>query len=421
MPYDPNCLTESRVFVNGTRLPAGDVDIHLRKEGPLDISRYAEVTFASPFRGEDFLQYFGTSTPNKQEKFDTLRIDIRDSVQNEYAPVFHGVVTGLGNDDSENERMWKTRAQGIGLLLDKIYISQEYESTNVRPVLNDVTEKLQERVPVSITLGGDQQDAEVLPTVVGEGIYDERNTETYQAALIASLVTDAVETPKTFKGNKHTLKDVIEWVREKAGIRIWLEPTLNGVSFVAIEEPTQVQHTAHYLDGNVGVIENNALSELRPVNTLTLHSAAKKSISEYADFELNVPVNRFVKVKARHPDLYRRAGDTELSVGPIESSSAEEKDEAIEEAKSLLKDKIDQATGGDMHCLITKPIRPFDRITALPTCQEQPDRTVDPLTYEVSRVHYQIRTTDQSKSVLNVGVPTVMDDIEIIDTWTKDI
>jgi len=56
--YSPseNCAT--RVYVNGIRIPVADVDVYLRKEGDLDITRYAEIGFASPFRGTSYTDVF---------------------------------------------------------------------------------------------------------------------------------------------------------------------------------------------------------------------------------------------------------------------------------------------------------------------------------------------------------------------------
>lgn len=439
MAYEPNCLTESRVYVNDTRLPAGDVDVRIRKEGPLDMGRYAEVQFATPFRGEDFLQYFNvitgeqSETPqaalpvDKKQKNDILRVDLYDEGREQYVPSFHGIVTGLGNSPSDNERMWQVRGQGVGLLLDKIYAGEEYGKSNVTDILNDVQEALSKRLSIPIEIGsGNAEDEPVQDIVIGEGVYDPRtNPQAYQAAkgpfgFGAATFNEKINTHKTFKANKNTLADIINWVRDKAGVRIWLEPTPDGVTFIATKEPTRGSHKAHYLDGDVGVVENNALSEIQPANTITVHGKAKSSLEEYGEFELNLPAKQFSSVKARHPVLYQRAGNVELSVGPIESTAAEEEEEVENEAKSKLKEHIDRATGGDMDCLLAGGVKPYDTIEALPTCRKQPSTDLEPVTYEISRVHHKVRASDSSRSILNVGIWTPLEDIEIVRSWQED-
>lgn len=420
MSYDPNCTTESRVLVNGVRLPAADVDVHIRKEGSLDIGRYAEASFASPFRGEDFLQHFGTATPDEQDSPDSLRIDLHDSVTERWVPVFHGIVTGVGNNESGNRKIWNVRAQGPGLFLNKIYIGQQYGKVDIGKVLKDLRDELEPRLPFPVEIRG-QEEKPVQEFVVGEDIYDrQKYPQRAQSAFYASFTADSIDTRKTFTANKHTLSHVVNWVRDKVGIRVWLEPTTKGVTFVATDEPTTRSHTAHTLGGEVEIISNDALSELNPVNTITIHGKPAKSLMEVGEWEVNSSIDTFTKVKARHPDLYRRAGNTEFTVGPVVSSKAEEKSEIINEAKSMLKKKIDGATGGNMQCLLAAPVVPFDTIEAQPTCNEQAATGTDPITYEVARVRHKIRTNDTSTTALNIGVHTSLKDIEIVDSWVKD-
>jgi hypothetical protein len=420
MSYEPDCVTDSRVFVNGTRLPAADVDVWLRKEGPLDMGRYAEAEFASPFRGEDFLQHFNSATPTEQDSPDDLRIGLHDPVVGRYVPVFRGIVTGVGNtaDDDDAEQIWKARAQGPALLLNRIYFGKRYGEADMATVLEDAREELAPRVPFEVDIRG-QENQPVQEYVVGEGLYDETNPNRYRAGLFASFSNPNIDTRKTFFGNKNTLADALNWASGKAGVFCWLEPTADGVAFVSTDNPTQQTHQAHYLDGNVGVIANDALSELKPINTLTLHGEAAKSLYEVGDFEINEPTDTFTKVKARHQPLYERAGGVEWEVGPITSSDAESKEEVVNAAKVALKTRIDETSGGDMECLLAAPVTPFDTIEARPTCREQDVAGTVPITYEIAQVHHRVRAGEFSKTTLNVGVEASMSDIEVVDSWQK--
>ena len=422
--HNPDCKTDSRVFVNGTRLPAGDIELYVRKEGPVDLSRYVEGTFASPFRGEDYANAFNGVTPDKQESFDTIRVDIKDSTTDQYHLAFRGVVTGVGNS-SGPEHEWQFRAQGPSFFLNKISASINFDGTTTEQILGYVRDKLQEEIPFDVSLaandGGEVQDERI------------RNPTPFIAPSIqlSKWVSDLRTSPKTFQANRHYLSDVINWVKNKSGSRIWLEPTDNGVAFVATQEPTKRRHRAHYIDNptldtpsagydhEIAVVNNNALTELKPINTLIVKGSAKKSLASVGPFELNQPTNDFIQVKARHSELYERAGNRELHGDLEQHSDAESAKEVQNEAKSLLKEKIDEATGGDMQALLAAPVTPYDTIEALPTCNEQINPNADPITYEVSRVHHQIKASGISQTTLNVGVHTALDEIEIVKTWKK--
>jgi hypothetical protein len=423
-PHNPDCKTDSQVFVNGTRLPAGDMELYVRKEGPVDLSRYVEGTFASPFRGEDYADAFNGVTPDEQESFDTVRVDIKDSTTDQYHLAFRGVVTGVGNSNGP-EHEWQFRAQGPSFFLNKIPASINFDGVTTEQILGYVRDRLQEEIPFDVSLaasdGGEVQEDRI------------RNPTPFIAPSIqlSKWVSDLRTSPKTFQANKHYLSDVINWVKDKSGSRIWLEPTSDGIGFVATQEPTKRRHQAHYIDNptldspsaeydhEIAIVNNDALTELTPINTLIVKGSAKKSLASVGPFELNTPSDTFTKVKARHSELYKRAGNRELYGDTEQLSDAETAKEVQNEAKSLLKSKIDQATSGDMQALLAAPITPYDTIEALPTCNEQINPNTDPITYEVSRVHHEIRASGISQTTLNVGVHTSMDDIEIIDSWKK--
>jgi len=412
-PYDPDCETDSEVYVNGTRLPAGDIDIYIRKEGPLDISRYVEGTFASPFRGEDYTETFNGLNPAEQDSFDTVVVTVKDTMTDDYNLTFRGVVTGVGNS-SGPEKEWNFRAQGPGLLLDRIPASGKFTDATALDVLKYVRQELDDRLPFSVSLETiTDEDAQEL--TIGQTI-------SRLAPVLggAAKMFDVLSTPKTFTSNKHSLADVVNWLRDKTGVRIWLTPTTNGVGFIATATPTIREHEAHYLGGNVAVVNNDALSELKPANTVVLKGSAKKSLVSVGPFSINEPQDEYTAVKARHQTLYERAGRSELHAETNGVSDGAESNEVANEAQSILKDAIDEATGGDMQTLLRSPIKPYDTITAKPTCDENEASNTRPLTYEVSRVHHEITGGSLSQTTLNVGVKASMDDIEIVNSWKND-
>ena len=49
---------DAKVYVNGTRVPAGDVDVHWRREGPAAATSYCEAEVISPYEGVDYIEAF---------------------------------------------------------------------------------------------------------------------------------------------------------------------------------------------------------------------------------------------------------------------------------------------------------------------------------------------------------------------------
>lgn len=428
-PHNPDVDTDTRVYVNDIRIPVADVDLYARKEGPTDLSRYVEGEFASPFHGEDYTSAFDGLTPSEQNDFDTLTIEVKDHITGNYHLAFRGLVTGVGNAPDSGEKIWHFRAQDPNLLIDKVPASARFKNATAYDALKYVRDRLNEKLPFEVSLEvTDEMDVQA-PTFGDEVAFG--------VPIVGALskFTKLMSTPKTFQANKHTLADVINWVSEKTGATIWLNPTEDGVGFVATDEPTARSHRAHYLDSSISnptlrndlsgkneiaVEKNDALIELRPVNTIVLKGDAKKSLASVGPFELNSPQDEFTSVKARHKPLYKRAGERELHAEPDSLSDAATTGEMQNEAKKRLKKKIDETTGGDMQTLLTAPIKPYDRIEALPTCDEHVATNMEPITYEVSRVHHEIKASGISQTTLNIGVHAALSDIEIVKTWSKD-
>lgn len=417
MVYDPDCRTDSRVYVNGHRLPASTVNLYIRKEGPMDVTRYVEGTFASPFRGEDFLQYFETQEKDTQSSWDTLKVDVLDSATDEYNTEFHGLVTGVGSSPGP-EREWSYRAQGPGLFLNKISASKNFTTSSTSVVLDYIESQLESKFPIPVTVGSDD------PTLY----YDSNiGIDIIEGILHKIPLLGQYEVPggsKGFQSNKHTLKDVINWLRDRVKMRLWFEPTEEGVSLIGLQEPTVHTHNAHYIDnGNLRVVNNDALTELRPINTLTLKSKVTDSLGPKGIFEIKEikTGSKYNTVKVREPTLFKRAGNTEYIAAPDTLSDAKTMEGLRNDAASMLKQKIDQTTGGDMQTLLRSPIKPFDTVIAKPTCDHSVATSTDPVTYEVSRVHHKITPSGISETKLNVGLHTPLDEIEVVNEDTEDV
>jgi hypothetical protein len=234
--------------------------------------------------------------------------------------------------------------------------------------------------------------------------------------VVSDEATDIVVSYQTFTSNKHTLVDIIDWLKRKANVHVWLTPTPDGLSLVASQDPHTVKHTAHNLGGDLMVVTNDALAELRPVNTQVVAGRAMKSHQSVNPFNRESAVKIYAEVKARHTELYERAGQREYHAARKHKSDAMTKKEVENEAKRILKERIQSATGGDMTTLLRGPITPFDTVEALPACTDGIAGD-QPTTYQVSRVHHHIPGSGIAETTLNVGIHVDEGDIEVDSSW----
>jgi hypothetical protein len=446
LPHDPDTETPSRVYVNGVRIPVGDIDLYMRKEGDLDFTRYLEGEFASPFDGVPYTDVFNSLTPTEQSEPDTIRVDVQDRLSGEYTVGFQGIITGVGNSPTAGESWWSFRAQGIGHRLSNVPASKSFsgDGASVRDVLTYVTETLDDHLSFNVKLGNapdqpvedttsedsDGSDEEVSAAEGYPGHYNPDSggsTESDPTGVIRPNESErsfsyTVSTEKAFQYGKHTLADIVNWIGQKTNLYLWFVPTRDGASLIAVREPALKTHTAHYLDsGDTEVVNNDALSELRPVNTLVVKAPAKESVKESNTFQSNERGKALVVAKARHSTLYERSGRTELYAETHRISDAMNKAEVENEARKRLKNAIDETTAGDMQTMLRGSATPYDLIEALPTCQGKTDRDLEPLTYETARIHHEITADDIPETKWNVGVHTdSVEDIEIIDSWKPE-
>lgn len=429
MPYEPDCYTDSRVFVNKERLPVSDVNLFIRKGGPMDINRYCEFTFASPRKGVDYTDAFNGLDEENQGDWDVAKIEVKDHETEEYHLAFHGLITGVGNS-SGPEVEWHARAQGPSLFANKISASKSFTDASINDVLAYCAFEFAQKLPLTIPHRGSDEDVREDDTP--ENLLAEATALVAGGAFVGldggSTIDDVYSslTEKAFKRNRDTIADVLGWLKTKTGTRIYFQPYQDGAVLVVDSEPTARTHHAHYLDGDVNVVQNDALVELNPVNTITVNGQVGDSLFEGTAFEVkdvrvDLDDTSYQTAKARHQRLYERAGNTGYIAAPDKPVDGRTKKEVENQAKSILKTKIDETTGGDMEVLPVSPIKPFDTVWARPTCQSSPASDTKPVQYEVSRVHHDINSGDEvSKTKMNVGVHAALADIEIVNSESKE-
>lgn len=434
---------DAAVYVNGTRVPVTDVDIHMRKEGDLSSTRYAEGKIVSPWQGEDYIEAFDAVDEEGQSSYDTVRIEVRDASLNVFLTQFHGLVTGLGNSGGDLESEWVFRAQGPGQLLSRIPVAKKFTSDgsglSPQTVLNYITDKLSEKLPydvssrlnLSVPEGNDEftveeDDGDIIDNAIDAITSD---TSVSDTSLLPGPANTAVgnenrEVIKSFVPNRHTLTDMVDWFQNKYNVRTWMVPTQSGATLVAVRYPHRNTHKAHYLDdgGLLKIQNNDALSELRPINTMVGKGDAKRSRRSADIYEVkDDPEGEYAYAKVRHKALYDRSGGTELASTDAEID-AYDKQTVIAETKQRLKTEIDQASGGDMQTLPSAIVHPYDLLKAKPSCDGNSATDVPAVAYEIHRVHHEIRAGKPSFTSLDVGIRTaIAKDLEVVEEGWKEI
>jgi len=426
---------DATVYVNGTRVPVTDVDLHMRKEGDLSATRYAEGNIVSPWQGQDYIETFDAADEESQSSYDTVRIEVRDTGRGGFLTQFHGPVTGLGNSGGDLEREWVFRAQGPGQVLSRIPANKRFttDGSGLSPqtVLDYITAELDDKLPygadsllnLDVPEGGEEfanedDDSGIIDTTIDAITTDTSVSDTSLLPGPTNIAegNEDREIIKTFTPNRHTLADVVNWFQNKYNVRTWMVPTESGATLIAVRYPHRNTHKAHYLDGGLlRVINNDALSELRPINTLVGKGDAKRSRRSAGSYEVeNDPDREYAYAKVRHARLFERSGGTELSTKHVEID-AYDKQTVIAETEKRLKSEIDEASGGDMQTLPTAVVHPYDLVRAKPSCDGNSATDVSAVEYEIHRVHHEIRSGAPSQTVLDVGIRTSIAEDIVVD------
>jgi hypothetical protein len=287
-------------------------------------------------------------------------------------------------------------------------------------------------------------------TSADEGIiqFDDQLTEaeetvqsTYEATRILPENIDQFSyTPykKSWTANHDTLLEVYKWFEARSNTNLHFEPRANTVALVADVTPSRRvfaqpeayekkrddQDADYEVHDFVNVINNDALYEIKPHNTLHLRGSTNNnqggfldSVAEgvsntVGDIIGNNSSEKYPVVKAQVPALVEAANGTELSDGVVESDAAT-LDQAEFEAKRRLSDMLQEATEGSIMMYGQPRLRPYDRIDSFEACQGLVEYEQTPVAYEVESVKHVKEAGEPYKCVVDVSVWANDKNIEI--------
>lgn len=385
-----HCDAPVSVTVDGVGIPVIDegVTLYERKDGPCSITRRADITF--PIKSEeatwtDHIDAFSESGGMQQATVRFTGIDIEGN-QNDYERTkLIGYVSSVGSRRGAN--VGRLVVLGPYKFLNSIPASFTVQvndpyiggATKYRELLNYIVERYNQEIDVfpDIELGDIDEVA------------DEDIVKEYTNSSISQT---------HFTASRDTLADVVEVVSGRNDVRIWFEPHDDGTITLEAQRDPGSDYDATE-GGDIPVIYNDALYEMRPFNSLRLRGAEGIDI----DYEFDItpfPVvtataeGQYPEAEAWYPPLVDRAGK---KLFRVENSSRSKEPKVRTEAKSRLKEMLDEVSGGTMDTALSPELRPYDRLTAKPACASIIDADVPELTYEVERTAHTLAPDDNDR------------------------
>lgn len=413
-----DCNGPVRLLVEGPRgktigIPVIDdgLTVHYRKDGPLDVSTRVEVDIPLEGLGEEWYQYIDAFS--EEGGFQEAAVGLKKGkLDGDFEDGYYNVARGyIGGVGGAGDNVGHLTIFGPYKFLNQLAAAHTFDKgapvlSAVEWLINELNSRqnLIDNITLSNRTFFDAEAAEQdFSGARGEGI---------------ELPTEGPELKKseTFTSNRHTLADVASFIQNNTDIRLFFQPTPDGgVSLVVSQSPgtlydaTSTDTIPELALESIGadipeltLIENNALYEMNPINTVRAKGKNTTLVSvdgvnsesgsaqpgpggatgSGGSGELG-----FAVVEAYYPPLVDRAG------GRI-ATTIESKNKVLsiveKEARNILKTKLDNVSGGTMTMPITPSIFPFDRVLARPSCASVVSTDLPMLSYEVQRVAHNI-------------------------------
>ena len=438
----------------------------LRRDGVLDITKHSEVYFPSEWPLTDDAEPYSGAVralnPNEENVYDPVDVYVTDTLTDEQRLVHRGFVMGVGGGGQGNVERRMTVGDPAQLL-GALGFENSYETgTNVLTVIEDVVDRFRQTSIVpnvfsdvsiseyarraiteeSVVVSEVDSDAETesgfVPSLAGdivEGPFDILETGADLAFppgtdaigdlvdATGDVVSDSVERQLSspyeldYRANDFTAADALKDVQDK----------LNGVLFfrAADESDTSIElaylddpsttHTAEHLGGtDVRVLRNNAIHEIRPINSLEARGDTNDD-------------GQFPWVVVKHDELHSRANveltDTERIEGVTNIVGL------AKQTASRLQDRIQESSLGSMRLEPAPEIQPYSVIESHPACGDDVSDDYPPMEYEVERVVHTISATvpdmeqgdrRRHETQVKVTIPTGIDDMSLVDSEMLD-
>lgn len=274
-----------------------------------------------------------------------------------------------------------------------------------------------------------------------------------------------------FTPNHDTLLDVVEWFEHKTQCKIHFEPGMHGKSVHMVVDivPSRRTFAAREVIKNadtdgvrvsagavsdtvnkftyhepVDILKNDALYEMKPINTLHLRGTygkgdftdkAKGALKGAAGAAVNVatggsnpltgatdvlpdndgpPGETYPVVTVQSPPLVEAANGVELA-GEVVESDASTLDSAEREAFSRLTEIMSETTEGEIIMKGEPGLLPHDKVVAYEVCNGDVQYEQTPVEYEVESVKHEASAKDRYETRITVSVYANDTNIEVVN------
>jgi len=276
--------------------------------------------------------------------------------------------------------------------------------------------------------------------------------------LVGTEVTDGIlGGQKRFQLNRHNMVDLMDWFAAEVGGKWHFEPTPDGpIMFfdntssrgieapdgdmarrVFVEEeiineadidPAEASEgagpsgfTDKEVFAPVDTLNNDALADIKPFNTLYLYGEATTYRERYnqrygSAGAAGAYTEEYPYIKLVYEPLLDRAGGYEYSAPPVESDKIyldQAKKQAIEEFRKHLAEESE----GEINLKGEPHILPFDYLRTVPICNDTyPNANANAITYEVNAVKHVREAGDRYKTDVRCSIVFAEEDLTVAES-----
>lgn len=412
-----------RLTIDGTDIPNTQIETHHSRDGVADRNTFTTAVVPTSWKGEDITsQITAFSASDGSQNYSQATVEWQDAMTSKWVTVHQGYVRAVGGGPKTGTA--KVMIGGWEQFFTAIPFTKSYSRPTVTAVLNDVVSKVSQYTPVSLGVVGGGSTQVSSPSA-GQARVGSTTTPGLGGAVaildfIGNIVNQDLvhEAPpdktlnvsKSFRKNRHTLKDVMKWVTGQVDARWYIDTTGNEPALVLDQNLTH----RHWKDASLGspgvrVIDNDAIQEIVPVNALTANGKSSMSIAGFRIKELDS--NEFPTATVQYDPLIAAAGGQLRK--PIVDADTLTVTATENRAKRELRERLKGASGGDITMYGKPDIEPFDRFTGVPVCNSHHVGDVPPIDYEVTEVQHKKTGGNEYGTRIGVNIWVDPDKISI--------
>ncbi len=436
---DPNTITAERIWIE---IPTTDVELRINKDGPADINRRAKILFPTEWAGESVVEKINAFEPeNGDSNITYARIYFRDNPGDVWELKHHGFISGVGQSHQVGvSKMW---VYDYAEFIDQVPITASWDRPTLSSVVTEVITTFNRETPARLVsnvlhIGEDAtmddvaaEDLVYIDDVLGEDVLAAEQ----DAPGILSYIPDSGHygpKSKDFYRNRHTLSDVMNWLADHLNAIWYIRPTFAGGQFVIDEAGTQgvlsrklfVQDTIDEDERvdfddeglsrgpDIRVIQNTALYEINPVNTVVVRGEGDTSRSLTSPstwLSGSEPSGSFPVATVRAEHLYESAqvgsgSEESAELAYFEPIDSNEIEDAIRVAKDIMRELIENEEEGRIRTFGRPEIEPYDVVESHFTCAERFPADIVPIHYEVEEVKHHASGSETYKCEIYVSI-----------------